>query len=193
MLCPGKSKRNNRNNRGWRILMYTELHWMDGPWPGKLAISARPGGGDWLDEELASWHKSGVDEVVSLLTPEDVDSVELQNEAAYSRNSVMHFRSFPITDRRVPASKRDTLRFIEDLDSDLTSGKNISIHCRQGIGRAGLIAASLLIARGLQPADAFDRISVARGISVPETEEHRAWVEALASELAEFGHPLVNE
>ncbi len=173
--------------------MYTELHWMDGPWPGKLAISAPPRGGDWLDEELASWHKSGVDEVVSLLTPEEVDSLELQNEAAYSRNSGMQFRSFPITDRRVPASKRDTLRFIEDLDSDLTSGKNISIHCRQGIGRAGLIAASLLIARGLQPADAFDRISVARGISVPETEEQRAWVEALASELAEFGHPLVNE
>src|SRR5260370_4725210 len=193
MLCPGKSKRNKRNNDGWRTLMYTELHWMDGPWPGRLAISARPRGGDWLDEELVSWRKSGVDEVVSLLTPEEVDSLELQNEAVYSRDSGMQFRPFPITDRRVPASKRDALRFIEDLDSDLTSGKNSSIHCTQGIGRAGLIAASLLIARGLQPADAFDRISVARGVSVPETAEQRAWVEALASELAQFGHPLVNE
>jgi protein-tyrosine phosphatase len=173
--------------------MYTELHWVDGPWPGKLAISARPRGRDWLAEELASWHRSGVDEVVSLLTPEEVDSLELENEAAFSRDSSMQFRSFPIIDRQVPASKRDALRFIEDLDSDLASGKNISIHCRQGIGRAGLIAASLLIARGLQPSDAFDRISVARGVSVPETAEQRAWVEALASEFAEFGHPVVNE
>ena len=173
--------------------MYTELHWMEGRWPGKLAISARPRGGDWLDDELTSWRRSGVDEVVSLLTPDEVESLELQNEAAYSGDAGMQFRSFPIVDRSVPASKTDALRFIEDLDADLTAGKNISIHCRQGIGRAGLIAASLLVARGLQPADAFARISLARGASVPETAEQSAWVEALAHELAAFGHPLVRE
>ena len=86
-----------------------------------------------------------------------------------------------------------TLRFIEDLDGDLAAGKNVSIHCRQGIGRAGLVAASLLVARGMQPAGAFERISLARGVAVPETAEQRAWVEALASELAAFGHPLVRE
>ncbi len=173
--------------------MYTELHWMEGRWPGKLAISARPRGGDWLDDELTSWRKSGVDEVVSLLTPDEVESLELQNEAAYSGDAGLQFRSFPIVDRWVPASKRDALQFIEDLDADLSAGKNISIHCRQGIGRAGLVAASLLVARGLQPADAFERISLARGVAVPETAEQRAWVEALASELAAFGHPLVKE
>jgi len=173
--------------------MYTELHWMDGPWPGKLAISARPRGGDWLDEELASWRESGVDGVVSLLTPEEVESLELQDEAAHSWDAGMQFRSFPIVDRWVPASKRDALRLIEDLDTDLTAGKSISIHCRQGIGQAGLIAASLLVARGVQPADAFEGISLARGVAVPETAEQRAWVEALASELAAFGHPLVKE
>ena len=173
--------------------MYTELHWMEGLWPGKLAISARPRGADWLYEELNSWRKSGVDEVVSLLTPEEVDSLELQNEAAYSWDAGMQFRSFPIIDRWVPASRSDALRFIEDLDRDLAAGKNVSIHCRQGIGRAGLVAASLLVARGLQPADAFERISLARGVAVPETAEQRAWVEALASELAAFGRPLVRE
>ena len=173
--------------------MYTELHWIEGNWTGKLAISARPRGGDWLDDELASWRKSGVDEVVSLLTPEEVESLELQNEAACSGDAGLRFRSFPIVDRWVPASKRDALRFIEDLDADLSAGKNISIHCRQGIGRAGLIAASLLVARGLQPADAFERISLARGVPVPETAEQRAWVEALAHELAAFSHPLVKE
>ena len=170
--------------------MYTELHWMDGPWPGKLAISARPRGGDWLDEGLASWRKSGVDEVVSLLTPDEVESLELQNEAAHSWDAGMQFRSFPIIDRWVPASKRDALRLIEDLDRDLTAGKDISIHCRQGIGRPGLIAASLLAARGLPPSSALERISLARGVTVPETTEQRAWVDAFAAELAGFGHPL---
>lgn len=173
--------------------MYTELPWMDGPWPGKLAISARPRGGDWLDEELTSWRRSGVDEVVSLLTPEEVESLELQKEAAHSCDAGMQFRSFPIIDRWVPSSKKEALRLIEDLDADLSAGKNVSIHCRQGIGRAALIAASLLLARGLPPDDALERISLARGVSVPETAEQRAWVEALASELAESGHPLVKE
>src|ERR1035437_687898 len=129
--------------------MYTELHWVEWRWPGKLAISARPRGGDWLDDELTSWRKSGVDEVVSLLTPDEVESLELQNEAAYSGDAGIQFRSFPIVDRWVPASKRDALRFIEDLDVDLTAGKNISIHCRQGIGRAGLIAASLTAGKNI--------------------------------------------
>jgi protein-tyrosine phosphatase len=173
--------------------MFTELHWLDGPWRGKLAISARPRGGEWLDDELASWRKSGVDEVVSLLTAEEAESLDLQNEAANTRTAGMLFRSFPIVDRWVPASKRDSLRFIEDLDSDLTSGKNVSIHCRQGIGRAGLIAASLLVARGWPTADALERISAARGVTVPETTEQREWLESMASELADFGHRLVKE
>jgi protein-tyrosine phosphatase len=173
--------------------MYTELHWMEGPWTGRLAVSARPRGGDWLEEELASWRKSGVDEVVSLLTSDEVESLELQNEAAHSGDAGMQFRSFPIVDRWVPASKRDALRLIEDLDRDLAAGKNISIHCRQGIGRAGLIAASLLVARGLQPADALERISLARGVAVPETAEQRAWVDGLAAELAGLRHSMVKE
>ena len=151
--------------------MFTELHWLDGPWRGKLAVSARPRGGDWLDEELAGWRKSGVDEVVSLLTPEEVESLELQNEAAHATGAGMQFRSFPIIDRWVPASKLHALRFIEGLDADLVFGKNVSIHCRQGIGRAGLIAASLLVARGWQFADAFEQVSTARGITVSETTE----------------------
>jgi hypothetical protein len=30
--------------------MNPKLYWVDGPWPGKLAISARPRGGGWLTQ-----------------------------------------------------------------------------------------------------------------------------------------------
>ena len=166
--------------------MHTELHWVEGPWPGKLAVSARPRGGDWIEEELASWRSSGIDQVVSLLTSEEAESLDLQNEPVYSGEAGMRFRSFPIVDRWIPASKADALRLIEDLDAALAAGKNVSIHCRQGIGRAGLIAASLLIARGLSAAAAAERVSLARGVAVPETPEQLAWLAALALELA---HP----
>jgi hypothetical protein len=48
-------------------MLGTELHWVDGPWRGKLALAARPRGGDWLRNEISSWLGSGVATVVSLL------------------------------------------------------------------------------------------------------------------------------
>ena len=57
------------------------------------------------------------------------------------------------------------------------------VHCRQGIGRSGLLTACLLIASGATPEMAFQRISAVRGCPVPETMEQREWVHALASEL----------
>jgi protein-tyrosine phosphatase len=39
--------------------MWTELHWINGPWPAKLAVFARPRGGDWLADEMASWKRQG--------------------------------------------------------------------------------------------------------------------------------------
>ena len=62
--------------------MATELHWVHGPWAGRLALAARPRGGDWLRDEILGWKRSGIDTVCSLLTKEeerdlDVESGEL--------------------------------------------------------------------------------------------------------------------
>ena len=51
--------------------MSTELRWVEGPWKGKLAIAARPRGGDWLGDEIEAWRRLGIATVVSLLTPEE--------------------------------------------------------------------------------------------------------------------------
>jgi hypothetical protein len=39
-----------------------------------------------------------------------------------------------------------------------------------------LVAAALLVARGVTPDDAWRRIGDARGVPVPETEAQRRWV-----------------
>jgi len=57
------------------------------------------------------------------------------------------------------------------------------MHCRQGIGRSGLIAAGLLIAKGVGSAEAVERISKARHAPVPETSDQRAWIDSLAPSL----------
>jgi len=156
--------------------MYTELYWIEGPWPGRLAISARPRGGDWLEDEVKSWRRAGLDIIVSLLTPDEEEALDLQREKQFCRDSGIDLRSFPIVDRSVPASEVKAMRLIGQLDTDLTQGKNIVVHCRQGIGRSGLIAASLLAARGIGSEDAMKRVSDARGVEVPETPRQRDWI-----------------
>ncbi len=63
------------------------------------------------------------------------------------------------------------------------TGKKVAVHCRQGIGRSGLIAASLLVVSGMNPESAFRQVSVARGLPTRETAEQENWVLQLARSL----------
>ena len=155
--------------------MHTELYWIEGPWPGRLAISARPRGGDWIEDELKGWRRYGIDTVVSLLTPDEEESLDLQPEGQLCQDIGLSFRSFPIVDRSVP-SQIEAVSFIQQLDAELAQGKNLVVHCRQGIGRSGLIAAGLLVARGVSPEDAMERASAARHVPIPETLGQRLWI-----------------
>jgi protein-tyrosine phosphatase len=153
--------------------------WIKGVEPGKLAIVPRPRGADWLEDEVRSWTRSGLNVIVSLLTPDEEAEFNLEGEAAQSRAVGLEFIAFPIPDRGVPRSRRDALRFLAALQDRLAVGIAVGIHCRQGIGRSALIAASLLALAGVPPSPAFDRIGEARGRTVPETQEQREWVENL--------------
>lgn len=159
------------------------------PWPGRLAISARPRGGDWLEDEIRAWREAGVDVIVSLLTPDEVASLGLQRETELSEQAGLEFLSLPIVDRSIPALDSHTLDFLERIETALDQGKRIAVHCRQGIGRSGLIAASLLVARGAPPAIAVERVGRARRIMVPETSEQRAWIDSFAATLSPAGLP----
>jgi protein-tyrosine phosphatase len=154
----------------------TQLFWIDGPWRGRLAISARPRGGDWLVDEVNDWRRAEIDTVVSLLTAEECQDLELIAEAKLCSAAGMEFISFPIEDRKVPDSSLSVARLLAQLGAQLMDGKNVVIHCRQGIGRAGLIAASILIAHNVEAQRAIAVVSGARGVPVPETDEQRAWV-----------------
>ena len=145
---------------------------------GQISIMARPRGGDWLLDEVKSLREAGVDVLVSLLTPEEVRELDLGEEAEYCSREGIIFFTLPIQDRGVPPFSERTFNFLEQLSKHLSEGKHVTLHCRQGLGRAALIAASLLVLAGHSPDQAFDLLSKARGYAVPETEEQRAWVVA---------------
>lgn len=169
----------------------TRLYWVKGPWPGKLAMSARPRGGDWLDDEIAGWRREGISTIVSLLTPEEEKDLALQHEAAQLKAGGLSFVSLPIPDRNVPHSLSKMQSTIQELDHTLSSGKNVLVHCRQGIGRSGLLAASLLINRGWSPRVAMKELSDLRGTPVPETAEQEQWIENYVSKVVSIREPKV--
>ena len=163
--------------------MPSKLYWVDGPWPGKVALAARPRGQDWLRDEVVDWKDAGISTVLSLLTAEEESDLGLQDEAAEVKRSGMRFLSFPIPDMQVPRSETAVVAILEKLDSDLTAAKNVVIHCRQGIGRTGLIAASLLVSKGASSGAAVEAVSAARCLRVPETPEQRRWIDQYAATL----------
>ena len=156
--------------------MRNEVYWIEGPWSGRLAIIARPRGGDWLVDEVESWRQTGFDAILSLLTPSEIEELELTQEAALCQNASIRFFSFPIDDRNVPSSQKMMLGFTSNLVSLLLEGQSIGIHCRQGIGRSALLVSCLLVVMGVLPEVALQRTATARGCAVPDTEEQRRWI-----------------
>jgi protein-tyrosine phosphatase len=165
------------------LVMLTKLYWIAGPWPGKLAISARPRGGDWLVDEMREWQGAGLNTVLSLLTSGEEQDFDLTAESRVAKREGLKFLSLPIPDRQVPFSPSQVAPVLDELDAELASGKNAVIHCRQGIGRSGMMAACLLAMRGKDPGSAIIELEWARGTSVPETTEQRQWIDLYASTL----------
>jgi protein-tyrosine phosphatase len=165
--------------------MIPDLFWITGPWRGRLAISTRPRGGDWLEDEIRGWRSAEVDSVVSLLEKDEERQLQLDEEGLITEANGIHFISFPIVDRGVPTSIPATISLLRSVNDALEQGENVAVHCRQGIGRAALVAAGTLMAAGKSPEAALEAVRSARGLNVPETAEQRDWLQRdLAGSLA---------
>jgi protein-tyrosine phosphatase len=164
--------------------MTTELFWVPTQLPGRLAVAPRPRGGDWLDDEIVGWQRSGVDRVVSLLTPEESAELDLDGEAAACLAHGVEFRSLPVPDRDVPPSRSEFRACVDEIVRGLGAGHRVVVHCRQGIGRAGMLASAALIATGVTPQTAVDAVSAARTRPVPETPAQREWLNAFAKDVS---------
>lgn len=143
----------------------------------RLAIAPRPRGDEWLADDVRSLKEAGVDVLVSALTRSEAEELGLTSEEGCCRRSGLEFLSFPVEDRSVPA-KLDTFdTLLNNLKQRLGNGKRVAVHCRAGIGRSAIIVACLLMRNGFSSKAAFLAIEKARGLSVPDTEEQRRWVE----------------
>lgn len=156
--------------------MHPTVYWVETGVTGRLGIMARPRAGDWLTDELRGLRETGVHTLVSLLTPDEEAELDLTQEARVSADVGLSFHAFPIPDRRVPPRDDATRSFLLRLRDALGEGQSIAVHCRMGIGRSSLVAASVLTLLGVRPDEALHRLARARGVPVPDTGEQRQWV-----------------
>lgn len=150
------------------------LYWAVTP-AGRLATAAAPSGSS-LRRELNDLQSEGVGTVVSALEPGEVDRLGLGDERQLLEELGMRFVHFPIPDFGVPADLEAAHVLLDQLAAELTDQRAIVVHCRGGIGRCSILAASALTRLGTEPEAAMEAISAARGVHVPETRGQRMWV-----------------
>jgi protein-tyrosine phosphatase len=142
--------------------------------PGRLYVMAKPSS-DWLQEDIAAWRLMGIDRIVSLLTPGEEQEMGLAAEAEFCRSKSLDFLSFPIPDRGLAEAQPFATLARRILD-ELLAGRAVGIHCRAGIGRSGMLACCILKCHGVSAEAAIARVSHARGVPVPDTDEQAAFI-----------------
>jgi protein-tyrosine phosphatase len=142
----------------------------------KLGIMARPRGNEWLEEEILSLKRQGVQIIVSLLDRNEIYELGLEKEPELCLNHGIEYINLPIVDRNVPKPDSGIHNFIGQLKEKISAGNSMVIHCRMGIGRATIIAGCLLLKSGYKTEELIVHISKIRGLRVPDTDEQITWL-----------------
>lgn len=159
-----------------------ELYSVEGPWPGRLSLCARPRSGPWLEGDVRALRSAGVGVLVSALTAEEVAKLGLEPVGeACAAEGVTHV-SFPVGNLLTPPLEV-ALPALRLWDAELAGGRAVAMHCWATVGRSPTLAAGLLVVGGVSPGSAWERVEAARGCPVPDTREQREWVFALERRL----------
>jgi protein-tyrosine phosphatase len=142
--------------------------------PGQLSTMARPVADD-LDDGMAGLRRRGVDVLVCLLATDELAELGLAGEPDAARRAGLEFVWIPVQDFGAPDP--DVIApTVAYLVAALKDGQHVVTHCRYGIGRSSLMAATLLVETGAEPDEAWELISAARGHRVPDSPSQVDWL-----------------
>jgi len=144
----------------------------------------KPVSGEWVDDEFAGLANAGLSKVVSLLETQEAKELSLADEKQLCEKHGLAFEQFSIKDRGIPKDTLGYLALVKRLLCEVEAGGNIAVHCRAGIGRAGMLATSILVSGGLTVDAAFAQVSAKKRISVPDTEEQIEFIHSISAELS---------
>jgi ADP-ribosyl-[dinitrogen reductase] hydrolase len=140
-------------------------HGMSGAWDRDLARDL---------DMIRDW---GATAIVTLLEPKELTLLRVEGlgEQVLRRN-ILWFH-LPIVDVSIPDGRFEEEWDVagESLRSILRSGSDVLVHCRGGLGRAGTIAARLLVELGMEPATAIASVRRVRPGAI-ETRDQEKFV-----------------
>lgn len=145
--------------------------------PGKQQGDAATG--CWqrdLELDVAAIRDTGAAAVVTLVEPHELAALRVTGLGEAVRAAHMDWIHLPITDVSVPGRRFEQRWVVHgaSLRARLRAGFDIVVHCKGGLGRAGMIAARLLAELGTPPADAIAMVRSARpgAIETSAQEDH---------------------
>ncbi|MEK7413352.1 MAG: phosphotransferase [Planctomycetota bacterium] len=156
------------------------VDWLPGSGPGRVGITLCPGRRDRgrkLDDDLQRLRELGVDRILCLLSNEELAWAGVADLQATAAARGFTFRQEPLLDQ-APPSVAEAGALVAWLDQGMREGKTTVVHCFGGLGRAGTIAACLLVHRGDTARRAIDTVRSARGPRAVETPAQEGMVAA---------------
>ncbi|TPG49532.1 phosphatase [Roseomonas nepalensis] len=144
--------------------------------PGKWQATAATGA--WardLEADVGAIAEWGASRVVTLVTAAELRALRVPGlgEAVAARG--MAWRHLPIEDFSVPTPAWEAAWAAERgaLHAALDRGEAVLVHCKGGLGRAGLVASRILVERGAAPREAIAAVRAARPGAVETAEQER--------------------
>lgn len=144
---------------------------------GRLGSAMCPGKrtSNWdrnLMDDLLAIKTLGYKHIICLLQWYELEYLSINDyqEKANSLDLILYH--FPIKDRSIPRMKH-TKTLVKKIAELLNRGESVLVHCRAGMGRAGMICSCLLTHYGLFPESAIDYVRKQRPGSVQTKEQVR--------------------
>lgn len=148
-FCPGKK----------------DLQSMSGPWNRDLYTDVNA---------IRNW---GADLVLTLVESHEMQMLQVPDLGAEVTAAGLLWLHLPIVDVSIPGPEfEDQWRVAGPAIIEmLRDSQNIVVHCRGGLGRAGLVAARLLVELGDDPVIAVSKVRVVRSGAI-ETRQQENYV-----------------
>lgn len=192
---PGKKGRGIRSSKveapRTSVTHPIEVAWVPTGLLGALGVTFCPGKKD-LYGMRAAWDRDlgldvsqlryvhGTHVLVPLIEDHELPLLRVPLLPEYARAVGMEVRRFPIPDMGIPASRKRFLALVDDLRARIAAGDKVVVHCRGGLGRAGTLAAAILIRGGVRPDDAIRTVRSVRPGAV-ETHSQEDFLRRLSA------------
>lgn len=128
----------------------------------------------------------GISTLACLLNGAELNCFKLRNYAPLVGATGLELLVFPIIEMAPPESLPSTKEFVRSIIVRLERGENVAVHCRGGVGRAGVIAACVLLEMGLARSGrrAIEQVRKLRCAKAVESYRQERFVCAFAVETA---------